>query len=412
MQGESTWRKSDDWKSRYSKLYSRRISMPTQEEPRRISFMNYDSTPYSELLLKLRSGSGSSSRNTKDQPDIQTPSYVKSILSRQSDMFASIIRDSNRSGSLGRHDTLLLDMVRAHRHEAQDEAPDEPLDLPRDDASEDMSESCVHGLNLRYTERSMSRSRVSRISTRRDMDIPSILAFTASTTAPPPNIPVIVMRDAWNALVPMRKYLPHPVGGVASRWQKREAVDTYMDDEKITVDASKHQRINNVQASISIINNIIISTRAMYFLAQLEIPAFHKPAPEKPEEIPKWSIRRSVCPVCSQKWKDRSAIEKIKNSGLKRNFLAELPSVIAPARLRSSIRMGLSRPALIAIDNDTGLSPGGLRNNSAAWQLTRARRFRSPKPQLPPPEATAPPASTAPLARKDLDTRVNKFLTT
>ncbi|XP_073961650.1 uncharacterized protein [Choristoneura fumiferana] len=331
MQGESTWRKSDDWKSRYSKLYSRRISMPTQEEPRRISFMNYDSTPYSELLLKLRSGSGSSSRNTKDQPDIQTPSYVKSILSRQSDMFASIIRDSNRSGSLGRHDTLLLDMVRAHRHEAQDEAPDEPLDLPRDDASEDMSESCVHGLNLRYTERSMSRSRVSRISTRRDMDIPSILAFTASTTAPP---------------------------------------------------------------------------------AQLEIPAFHKPAPEKPEEIPKWSIRRSVCPVCSQKWKDRSAIEKIKNSGLKRNFLAELPSVIAPARLRSSIRMGLSRPALIAIDNDTGLSPGGLRNNSAAWQLTRARRFRSPKPQLPPPEATAPPASTAPLARKDLDTRVNKFLTT
>lgn len=69
------------------------------------------------------------------------------------------------------------------------------------------------------------------------------------------------------------------------------------------------------------------------------------------------------------------------------------------------------RPALAAVDKEAGVVYGGLRNTSAAWQLTRARRFRTPKLQKPPPEAIAPPSATAPLARKDLDLRVSRFLT-
>lgn len=63
------------------------------------------------------------------------------------------------------------------------------------------------------------------------------------------------------------------------------------------------------------------------------------------------------------------------------------------------------------MDKEAGVIYGGLRNTSAAWQLTRARRFRTPKLQKPPPEAIAPPSATAPLARKDLDLRVYRFLT-
>lgn len=64
---------------------------------------------------------------------------------------------------------------------------------------------------------------------------------------------------------------------------------------------------------------------------------------------------------------------------------------------------------MAAVDESKGIGRV-MRNTGAAWQLTRARRFRSPKPQVPPPEATAPPSSTAPMARKDLDIRVNRFL--
>lgn len=52
-----------------------------------------------------------------------------------------------------------------------------------------------------------------------------------------------------------------------------------------------------------------------------------------------------------------------------------------------------------------------MHNSGASWQLTRARRFRTPKLQMPSPEAAAPPISTAPMAIKDLDTRVTRFLT-
>lgn len=63
-----------------------------------------------------------------------------------------------------------------------------------------------------------------------------------------------------------------------------------------------------------------------------------------------------------------------------------------------------------AIDIDTGSKLGGLRNTSTSWQLTRARKFRAPKPQPPSPEAAAPPSCNAPMARKDLDLRISRFL--
>lgn len=72
----------------------------------------------------------------------------------------------------------------------------------------------------------------------------------------------------------------------------------------------------------------------------------------------------------------------------------------------------MPRPTLAAVDEDAGLSHGGgLRSTGAAWQLTRARRFRAPKSRQPSPQQRAPPSVTAPLARKDLDLRVNRFLT-
>ncbi|XP_050347406.1 uncharacterized protein LOC126771539 isoform X3 [Nymphalis io] len=240
-------------------------------------------------------------------------------------------RGVSLSQSLGVNDTLLLDMVRSRSREVEDELRDQPLMLSSDDNdNQNLNESCVHGMSIRMTERSASRSRVSRMSTRRDMDIPSILAFTTNVPAPP---------------------------------------------------------------------------------THLEIPAFQK-VEQRREEIPRWSIRRSVCPVCSQKWKDKSSITNVKYSGLKRNSLYyELPSVIAPARLRTLISIGHSpRPVPAAVDKEAGVQQGGLRNTSTSWQLTRARRFRAPKLQLPPPEATAPPSCNAPMARKDLDLRVTRFL--
>ncbi|CAG9788708.1 unnamed protein product [Diatraea saccharalis] len=68
------------------------------------------------------------------------------------------------------------------------------------------------------------------------------------------------------------------------------------------------------------------------------------------------------------------------------------------------------RPVVATIDREAGVKHSGLRSSSATWQLTRARRFRIPKPSLPPPEASAPPAVTAPLAQRDLDLRVSRFL--
>ncbi|CAH0694595.1 unnamed protein product [Spodoptera exigua] len=144
-------------------------------------------------------------------------------------------------------------------------------------------------------------------------------------------------------------------------------------------------------------------------LAPLVMPGLQKVSPPQNEELPRWSIRRSICPVCSQKWRDKSSIYNVKSSGLKRYSSADLPSVIAPARLRASITMAyVPRPALAAVDESVGVGRA-MRNTSASWQLTRARRFRIPKPQMPSPEAIAPPISTAPMARKDLDIRVNRF---
>ncbi|XP_063625951.1 uncharacterized protein LOC134797592 isoform X1 [Cydia splendana] len=330
IQNESTWRKSGEWKSRYSQLYSRRLTIPKEAEHRRcISFMENDSTPYNDLLMKLRCSRPSTSSTTEpDVSSVNSSNEIQTILSQQSEMYPSCCSPTI-TRSLGQHDTMLLDMVRERNRELQ-EAQDQPLELPGDDASEDLSiEPCMHGMSHRFTERSVSRSRFSRISTKRDMDIPSILAYNISDTLPT-NLP-------------------------------------------------------------------------------LGIPAFQqKESLSKCNEIPRWSIRRSVCPVCSQKWKDRSFVNKIKNSGLKRNLLQDMPSVIAPARLRSAARDKSLRPVPMDVE-DNPVSPG-LRSRSATWQLIRARRIRMPKPQLPSPEA--PPCGTAPNEQKDLNMRVNNFLLT
>ncbi|CAK1555776.1 unnamed protein product [Leptosia nina] len=299
--------------------------MQRKEEPaRRISFMSNETSPYASLLMKLRASREGSMTST-----IPTPPFFRSLMSQQSE---STYRSSQQSDNLGPLDTLLLDMVRSRSREVQDEVHDTTPALPREREKvlEDQTyESCVHGLNFRMTDRSVSRSRFSRVSTRRDMDIPSILAFTASVTSP----------------------------------------------------------------------------------AELQIPAFQKPASPEKQELPRWSIRRSVCPVCSQKWRDRSSLKNIKYSGLKRNLSNDLPSVIAPARLRAAATVGYTpRPIPAAVDKDIGLVHGSFRNTSNTWQLTRARRFRIPKLRQPPPEDLAPISSTAPTAKKDLDLRVHRFL--
>ncbi|XP_034834586.1 uncharacterized protein [Maniola hyperantus] len=323
---ETTWRRDGDWKARYSKLYSSRgISQQKKEEQCRISFMSNDSTPYATLLMKLRAS------RQECCNDSVTPGLT-ALLTERSECYGSR-QGSQQSGNLAGRDTLLLDMVRSRSREAEDEVKDHPLALPcheiPNDENYNENDICIHGYNYNFrTERSMSRSRVSRISTRRDMDIPSILAFTTFTPAP----------------------------------------------------------------------------------VCLGIPAFQK-IEEKRMDIPRWSIRRSVCPVCSQKWKDRSSIRNVKYSGLKRNSSMDLPSIIAPARLRTSVTAGyVPRPVPVAQDKEAGIARGGFHNSSASWQLTRARRFRTPKLPPPPPEATAPPSCSAPTARKDLDLKVSRFL--
>ncbi|KAF9416812.1 hypothetical protein HW555_005942 [Spodoptera exigua] len=332
QQTQSVWKQNDDWKARYSKLYSsHRVFrlVPQQSENDdacRISFMSNEATPYASLLMRTRAARLDNAiygGEGKISPEITT------LMSAQSDPHDSCI-NYIQSDDLGGAETKLLDMVRRKNREFEEEAQDKTLDLPQDDISDDpSSEACVHGLSMRMTERSVSRSRVSRVSTRRDMDIPSILAFE-TTVVPAP--------------------------------------------------------------------------------APLVMPGLQKVSPPQNEELPRWSIRRSICPVCSQKWRDKSSIYNVKSSGLKRYSSADLPSVIAPARLRASITMAyVPRPALAAVDESVGVGRA-MRNTSASWQLTRARRFRIPKPQMPSPEATAPPISTAPMARKDLDIRVNRFL--
>nr|XP_021207292.1 uncharacterized protein LOC110386164 isoform X1 [Bombyx mori] len=319
---ETSWRKDGDWKGRYSSLYSaRRVSLP-KEEPHRISFLT-DSSPYN-ILNRITSDCESS-----PSASITFSSRMISLLSQQSDLYNSI-RGSvqNQSRDLGGQETLLLNMVRARK--VQDvEAQDKTLDLKDDLTDDQRNEGCIHGISMRTTDRSISRSRFSRVSTRRDMDIPSILAFTANTTQP----------------------------------------------------------------------------------VQLKMPVGQQSNILKREELLRWSIRKAICPVCSQKWRDRSSITSIKYSGLKRNTANEIPTIIAPARLRSSINMAyVPRPNLALVDEEKSIS--GMRNTSATWQLTRARKLRLPKLKIPSPEASAPPKATAPLARKDLDARVAKFLRT
>ncbi|XP_060804849.1 uncharacterized protein LOC106142202 isoform X2 [Amyelois transitella] len=288
--------------------------------------MANDSLPFASMS-KTRT-----SRQESSISDTSSPRYLTTLLSQRSEMYSSNAGSQNmQNDNLGGHETLLLNMVRARSRELE-EAADQTLDLPQDVSDDQSSDVCTHGLNMmRMTERSISRSRVSRISTRRDMDIPSILAFTTDIE-------------------------PEP--------------------------------------------------------AHREIPAFQRSSGAKQEEKLRWSIRRSVCPVCSQKWKDRSSITNIKNSGLKRNTSMELPSVIAPARLRSSITIGyVPRPALPAVDEDLGINRRMFRSSSASWQLIRARRFRAPKPIVPSPEDSKPPIISEPLAQKDLDYRVYRFLT-
>ncbi|KPI97006.1 hypothetical protein RR46_05623 [Papilio xuthus] len=87
---------------------------------------------------------------------------------------------------LGVHDTMLLNLVRQQSSEMR-ESQDQTIELPREhqnDSDSETNEPCNHGLSIRMTDRSVSRSRFSRVSTRRDMDIPSILAHTANISAP------------------------------------------------------------------------------------------------------------------------------------------------------------------------------------------------------------------------------------
>ncbi|XP_052743551.1 uncharacterized protein LOC112053431 [Bicyclus anynana] len=297
-------------------------TLSNKEEPGRISFMSNDTTPHATLLLKLRfsrlEGSDSSTTTTG----------LTTLLTERSECYSTRQGSQQSEKSQDVQDTPLLDMLRSRSGDTKEE----PLALhgcdklvPEDNCENDI---CTHVYTRTATERSVSRSRVSRISTRRDMDIPSILAYTASSCEP----------------------------------------------------------------------------------VCLGIPAFQK-VEEKRVDVPRWSIRRSVCPACSQKWRDKSSISNVRYSGLKKNSPIELPSIRAPARLKTSVTTGyVPRPVSVAEDKEASVTHGGFRNSSAAWQLTRARRFRTPRPQPPSPAATAPPGCSAPTARKDLDLRVSRFL--
>ncbi|KAL4709042.1 hypothetical protein ACJJTC_005903 [Scirpophaga incertulas] len=356
-QTESCWKKDIDWKSRYAKLYGKRVTMlpegKEEDQWQRISFMSDDNAPYNAMLTNVRA-------NRRDSSTSASPRFLTSILARQSDLYGTYTGTGSMlsgrmllqpsagpscsslsstvsdriSHDLGGHDTLLLDMVRARSQELEKDAQEQTLVLPKEESiSEDQSsEFCIHGLSMRMTDRSISRSRMSRTSTRRDMDIPSILAFTADTTK---------------------------------------------DTQQI----------------------------------QPRIPAFVEVTKNHLEDTPRWSIRRAICPVCSQRWKDKSSIKNIKYSGLRRNSSSDLPSIIAPARLRTAITLGYSpRPIFASINQGTD-STRPLRVTSATWQLIRARRFRAPKPRLSSTDANSRSASAAPPAIRDLDKRVLQFLT-
>ncbi|XP_068618052.1 uncharacterized protein [Battus philenor] len=321
-EAEYSWRKLGNWKSRYSKLYSTtNISLQKTEDVSRISFMSNDSDPYATLVQRMRS---IDLKNTS--PPVGKLSSFVSALTEMYDLR----RNSEQFQDLGVHDTMLLNLVRSQSADIQ-ELQDKTIELPKenDEESDDETiEPCTHGLGIRMTDRSVSRSRFSRVSTRRDMDIPSILAYNPAIPAPEP---------------------------------------------------------------------------------QLGIPAFQKVPTVQPEELPKWSIRRSVCPVCSQKWKDRSFLKKIRYSGLKRNssFEYRIPSVMAPARLKTSIAREFSPRPLPSELNELSASRSSFRNSSRSWQLVRARRLRVPKSLMP---SIDEETSYAMRTRKELEQRVKKFL--
>lgn len=54
---------------------------------------------------------------------------------------------------------------------------------------------------------------------------------------------------------------------------------------------------------------------SLIWQAPLGVPELQKVNQPAKEEIPRWSIRRSICPVCSQKWRDKSSISNVKYSG-------------------------------------------------------------------------------------------------
>ncbi|XP_041982398.1 uncharacterized protein LOC121735600 isoform X2 [Aricia agestis] len=263
----------DDWKARYKILYSAGGQRKRSEESRRISFLGSESG--SAMLLKLAQ---------RDQIDQINRNCGQTSFMQQKRRYSDY---GNKSAS---------------------------------------QECCSFGASVRSL-RSMSRSRVSRMSTRRDMDIPSILAFSAAATPP-------------------KEHLSHPL--------------------------------------------------------------FEKIETQQPS-TPRWSIRKSVCPVCSQKWRDRSSIFKIKNSGLKKNSSHNnLPSIIAPARLRSSINMGYKLPNIpTTVEESSSTLKCRTRSMNASWQLTRARRIRLPKPQMQCLSKTGPPCNNA---FTELDSRINKFM--
>ncbi|XP_041982397.1 uncharacterized protein LOC121735600 isoform X1 [Aricia agestis] len=298
----------DDWKARYKILYSAGGQRKRSEESRRISFLGSESG--SAMLLKLAQ---------RDQIDQINRNCGQTSFMQQKRRYS----DYGNKSSID--DTEFLSMVCAHHRELADEVCAVP-ELAAGKMDIASQECCSFGASVRSL-RSMSRSRVSRMSTRRDMDIPSILAFSAAATPP-------------------KEHLSHPL--------------------------------------------------------------FEKIETQQPS-TPRWSIRKSVCPVCSQKWRDRSSIFKIKNSGLKKNSSHNnLPSIIAPARLRSSINMGYKLPNIpTTVEESSSTLKCRTRSMNASWQLTRARRIRLPKPQMQCLSKTGPPCNNA---FTELDSRINKFM--
>ncbi|GBP26933.1 hypothetical protein EVAR_95719_1 [Eumeta japonica] len=228
----------------------------------------------------------------------------------------------------------LLNMVRARRRKLslEDEVV-QTIKEPDENSNEDVESDkiCIHDVNPRSADRSASRSRFSRISTRRDMDVPTILAYTAEFISP-----------------------PQPTK---------------------------------------------------------ELLAFEKPKDSPTEPAPRWSIRRSTCPVCSQKWRDRSSLKIPRGSGLKRYSSLETPSVIAPARLRSAIQSAYApRQRLPAIDENRGSMSVMWRSVvGASWHLSRARRCNTAKSAKLNARETVVAANVSSV-HKELDSRVRRFL--